>query len=137
MSNNFVIISLFQDLDSSPCTIEYTINGETQGKAFEFEKESLEGKPLYPHISTKNIGYKVNFGQVLPTLYSSVPPKPKVCQIKEYHYKFMIVIVFCRIIDEKEILIDVQMTTRTNMTIPTKRNRKQRRKLKKKCGTTK
>jgi len=32
---------------------------------------------LYPHISTKNIGFVVNFGTVIPSLYSTVPAKPK------------------------------------------------------------
>lgn len=109
-----------QDLESTPCTIEYTINGESQGKAFEFEKESLEGKALYPQISTKNIGYAVNFGQTLPTLYSSVPPKPKVTTIS---YNILILFYYkkkkklFRITDVTEIPTDVQMTTiKANLT---------------------
>jgi hypothetical protein len=49
-------------LESNPCKISYTVNGVEQGVAFEFEKEALAGKPLFPHVLTKNYCYKINFG---------------------------------------------------------------------------
>ncbi|XP_028170018.1 unconventional myosin-Va-like [Ostrinia furnacalis] len=51
-----------RDLESSPCKISFAINGVDQGVAYEFEKEALGDKPLFPHVLTKNISYKVNFG---------------------------------------------------------------------------
>lgn len=53
---------MLQDLESTPCKIQYTLNGAELGTAFEFEKEKLEGKALFPHILTKNMCYTVNFG---------------------------------------------------------------------------
>lgn len=57
------VIGVYLDLESSPCLIEYTVNGESQGKAFEFEKEDLNGKALFPHVLSKNLAFTVNFGQ--------------------------------------------------------------------------
>lgn len=71
------VVGVYLDLESDPCVIEFTLNGESLGKAFEIEKSTLEGKALFPHISTKNVGYVVNFGQVQPSLYSTVPAKNK------------------------------------------------------------
>lgn len=51
-----------QDLESNPCKISYTLNGVELGVAYEFEKEALDGKAIYPHVLTKNTCYKVNFG---------------------------------------------------------------------------
>lgn len=57
------VVGVYLDLDSSPCTIEYTVNGVSQGVAFEFEKGELNDQPLFPHILSKNLAFKVNFGQ--------------------------------------------------------------------------
>lgn len=57
------VIGVYLDLESSPCTIEYTVNGEPQGTAFEFNKEDLDGKALFPHVLSKNLAFTVNFGQ--------------------------------------------------------------------------
>lgn len=57
------VVGVYLDLDSTPCTISYTVNGEPQGTAFEFNKEDLNGASLYPHILTKNLAFTVNFGQ--------------------------------------------------------------------------
>lgn len=57
------VIGVYLDLDSTPCKIEYTVNNIKQGTAFEFNKVELEGKALYPHVCSKNIAFKVNFGQ--------------------------------------------------------------------------
>lgn len=58
------VVGVYLDLDSNPCTIEYTVNNVKQGIAFKFQKEELEGKALYPHVCSRNIAYKVNFGQL-------------------------------------------------------------------------
>ena len=51
-----------QDLESEPAEISYTKNGEDLGKAFEFEKASLDGAALFPHVLTKNSEFELNFG---------------------------------------------------------------------------
>ncbi|KPJ04866.1 Heterogeneous nuclear ribonucleoprotein U-like protein 1 [Papilio xuthus] len=56
------VIGAYLDMESNPCTISYTLNGEELGNAYEFDKALLGDKPIYPHILTKNICYKVNFG---------------------------------------------------------------------------
>lgn len=43
--------------------ISYTVNGESHGVAFTISKEELNSRPLFPHISTKNCRFEVNFGQ--------------------------------------------------------------------------
>merc|ERR1712223_1292759 len=40
----------------------FTKNGVSQGVAFEFPKEQLEGKALFPHVSSRNYKFEVNFG---------------------------------------------------------------------------
>lgn len=49
-------------MESDTCNISYTVNGVSQGTAFEFEKSKLNGAALFPHIIVRNIGFKVNFG---------------------------------------------------------------------------
>lgn len=57
-----IINIILQDFESSPCSIFYTVNGESQGTAFEFDKETLEGAALFPHILSRNCCYLVNYG---------------------------------------------------------------------------
>lgn len=57
------VVGVYLDLDSAPCTIQYTVNGEAQGVAFEFEKADLNGQALFPHVISKNLAFTVNFGQ--------------------------------------------------------------------------
>ncbi|CAH1722722.1 unnamed protein product [Chironomus riparius] len=64
------IIGVHLNLTDDKSTIQFTINGKDQGIAFEFEKSSLNNEALFPHISTKNIEYKVNFGQHEESLWS-------------------------------------------------------------------
>lgn len=66
-------------MDSTPCTIKFTVNGEEQGIAKEFEKSILEGKALFPHVLTKNISFKINFGQNEKSLLN----RPKVVKVVE------------------------------------------------------
>lgn len=70
------VVGVYLDLDSIPCRIEYTVNNVKQGTAFEFKKDELEGKALFPHICTKNIAFKVNFGQLERSLLND-RQKPK------------------------------------------------------------
>lgn len=58
------IIGVYLDLESEPCIIEYTVNGKSQGVAFEFNKSDLGEEALFPHITSKNMGFRVNFGQI-------------------------------------------------------------------------
>uniref|UniRef100_A0A1A9UH06 SAP domain-containing protein n=2 Tax=Glossina TaxID=44049 RepID=A0A1A9UH06_GLOAU len=71
-NNNFVeyskayqlddVIGCYLDLESTPCTIKYTLNGEDLGVAFEFDKNILgENDALFPHVQTKGYEYQVNF----------------------------------------------------------------------------
>lgn len=69
------VIGVYLDLDSTPCKIEYTVNGESQGVAFEFDKADLNGEALYPHILSKNLAFKVNFGQLENPFVTEVKPK--------------------------------------------------------------
>lgn len=68
---------LSQDLQSEPCTIEYTLNGESLGVAFEFAQEELGEAALFPHIMSKNLSFKVNFGQLEQNLLTDLKAKPK------------------------------------------------------------
>ncbi|CAA9994746.1 unnamed protein product, partial [Nesidiocoris tenuis] len=43
--------------------LSYGVNDEYTGVAYRIPLESLEGRPLAPHILTKNAAFSVNFGQ--------------------------------------------------------------------------
>lgn len=58
------VVGVYLDLDSTPCRMEFTVNRVRQGEAFQFAKDSLDGKPLFPHVYAKNFAFKVNFGTV-------------------------------------------------------------------------
>ncbi|XP_055311100.1 heterogeneous nuclear ribonucleoprotein U [Sitodiplosis mosellana] len=68
------VVGVYLDLDSTPCIISYTVNGEPQGTAFEFNKDDLNGAALYPHILTKNLAFTVNFGQCSKLLVNEERP---------------------------------------------------------------
>lgn len=56
------VIGCYLDLESTPCNIKYTLNGEDLGVAFEFDKSILgDNGALFPHIVTKGYEYHVNF----------------------------------------------------------------------------
>lgn len=78
------VVGVYLDLNSSPCQIEYTVNNVKQGIAFEFQKVELEGKALYPHVCSRNIAYKVNFGQLERSLLND-RLKPKKFKKDEKH----------------------------------------------------
>lgn len=69
------VIGVYLDLDSTPCKIEYTVNGTSQGVAFEFESADLNGQALFPHVYSKNIAFKVNFGQLERSLLNDRQPE--------------------------------------------------------------
>lgn len=78
------VVGVYLDLESSPCRIEYTVNNVDQGVAFEFEKAELNGQALFPHICSKNIAYKVNFGQLERSLLNDrQPPKLETKEISD------------------------------------------------------
>lgn len=64
-------------MDAEPCTIAYTVNGEELGTAFEFNKADLEGEAMFPHILSKNLAYRVNFGQMENNLLHDLKIKTK------------------------------------------------------------
>ena len=68
------VIGCYLDLTSTPMTIAYTVNGNFLGIAFRFHRHELNGKPLFPHIMTKNQDFLVNFGQ-LPNSLARLNPK--------------------------------------------------------------
>lgn len=56
------VITCSADFDSDNVTIAYAKNGEDFGETFSFAKSSLEGKPLFPHVSSRNVKFEINFG---------------------------------------------------------------------------
>lgn len=69
------VIGVYLDLESSPCKVEYTLNGTSQGVAFEFDSADLNGQALFPHVYSKNIAFKVNFGQLERSLLNDRKPE--------------------------------------------------------------
>ena len=59
------VITCYMDLDKVPKAIFFALNGEYLGVAFRFTNE-LGDKALFPHITVKNVKFKVNFGQEPP-----------------------------------------------------------------------
>lgn len=76
------VVGVHLDLNDEKCTIQFTINGRDQGTAFDFEKSSLNNEALFPHISTKNVEYKVNFGQAEQSLWNLSRDKYKESELK-------------------------------------------------------
>ncbi|KAF2356981.1 SAP domain [Trinorchestia longiramus] len=60
------VVGAYLDLDAQPMVMSFTVNGVHQGIAYEINKEDLDGQALFPHILTKNIEFKVNFGTEEP-----------------------------------------------------------------------
>jgi len=57
------VVGAFVDLTVDPVSFHFTKNGEDQGQAFSIPKEQLAGKPLFPHISSRNVKFEANFGK--------------------------------------------------------------------------
>lgn len=70
-------------MDSTPCTIEFTVNSIKQGVAFEFNKAELNDMALFPHIVSKNVEFQVNFGQLEQSLLSNISKKKNNCLIEK------------------------------------------------------
>ncbi|KAH8372583.1 hypothetical protein KR009_000148 [Drosophila setifemur] len=72
------VIGCYLDLESQPCTIKYTLNGEDLGEAFNFEKSTLgEEGVLFPHIVTKGYEYSTNFSDSEQLLVNAERPTRK------------------------------------------------------------
>ncbi|KAH8279141.1 hypothetical protein KR026_002488 [Drosophila bipectinata] len=72
------VVGCYLDLESEPCTIQYTLNGEDLGVAFEFEKSILgEELALFPHILTKGYEFSVNFSDTEQLLVNAERPTRK------------------------------------------------------------
>lgn len=56
------ILGCYLDMEGEEIIISYTLNGDNLGEAFKVKKDELEGKPLFPHILTKNCAFVCNFG---------------------------------------------------------------------------
>lgn len=57
--------------------MEYTLNGESLGVAFELTQEELGEAALFPHIVSKNLSFAVNFGQMENNLLHDLKAKPR------------------------------------------------------------
>jgi heterogeneous nuclear ribonucleoprotein U-like protein 1 len=64
------VVGIHLEISEDKCTIHYNVNGKDFGVAFEFEKGILNNEALFPHISTKNIEYQINFGHSDSSLWS-------------------------------------------------------------------
>ncbi|XP_052859651.1 heterogeneous nuclear ribonucleoprotein U-like protein 2 [Anopheles cruzii] len=74
------VVGAYLDMESQPCSIQFTLNRVRQGAAFEFEKDSLDGAALFPHVYTKNLSFKINFGTVQEGFPLKVPEKVTVAK---------------------------------------------------------
>ena len=54
------VVGAYIDMDIEPHVMTFTVNGTSQGIAYEVESDFLQGQALFPHILTKNIDYKVS-----------------------------------------------------------------------------
>lgn len=58
------VILAMADMDSDPVQLSFAKNGRHLGTAFEISKETLKGRPLFPHVLAKNCAFQCNFGQL-------------------------------------------------------------------------
>ncbi|XP_058820580.1 heterogeneous nuclear ribonucleoprotein U-like isoform X2 [Topomyia yanbarensis] len=71
------VVGVYLNMDSNPCKIEFTVNNVSQGVAFEFDPVELEGQALFPHVCSKNVAFKVNFGQLERSMLNDREPSKK------------------------------------------------------------
>lgn len=76
------VVGVHLDLNDEKSTVSFSVNGKHYGVAFEFEKASLDGEALFPHISTKNVEFRVNFGQLAESIWSTSRDKFKESELK-------------------------------------------------------
>ena len=69
------VVGCYLDFSSEPTSaiMMYTVNGVLQPVAFKVPKSQLAGRPLFPHVLTKNQNYAVNFGQLQQPLFPILP----------------------------------------------------------------
>lgn len=81
------VIGCYLDLESSPCNIKYTLNGDDLGVAFTFDKAILgEDQALFPHVLTKGYEYEINLADndnLLVNVERKVRKRRKVKKIEE------------------------------------------------------
>lgn len=56
-------VAAYLDMEGADAVFTFARNGESQGEAFSVPKSTLEGKALFPHVSTRNVKFEVNFGK--------------------------------------------------------------------------
>lgn len=61
--NVFFLVAQDASEEKDTVDLSFSVNGEHQGTGLTLTKEELNGKALFPHISTKNCRFEVNFGQ--------------------------------------------------------------------------
>ncbi|XP_067007718.2 heterogeneous nuclear ribonucleoprotein U-like protein 1 [Anabrus simplex] len=66
------VVGAFLDMNSDPIVMSFSVNGESQGVAYEISRSALQGNALYPHVLTKNVKFECNFGNQAP--WSSLLP---------------------------------------------------------------
>lgn len=69
------VVGVYLDLESEPCRVEYTVNGKSQGVAFEFERSELGDAALYPHVLSKCVTFKCNFSDRENLLVNTTQPE--------------------------------------------------------------
>ena len=57
------VVSAFIEFSRSEVTFSFGKNGENFGEAFKISKSELSGKPLFPHVSSRNVKFEANFGK--------------------------------------------------------------------------
>lgn len=56
------VVGTSLDIAARSITISFFVNGESKGEAFTLNKTELQNKALFPHVSTRNLKFEVNFG---------------------------------------------------------------------------
>ncbi|KAL0038029.1 hypothetical protein WJX79_010159 [Trebouxia sp. C0005] len=54
-------IGCFLDMDSEPCTLSFSHNGQWLGHAYELQQSDYSHKALYPHILLKSLAVQLDF----------------------------------------------------------------------------
>ena len=57
------VITAMIDFTGNQVQISFMKNGDALGNAFAFPKSQLSGKFLFPHVSSRNAKFEVNFGK--------------------------------------------------------------------------
>lgn len=58
------VVGVYLDAtDRSSVKVTYTLNGESQGEAFNVPLVQMDGHALFPHVSSKYFKFEVNFGK--------------------------------------------------------------------------